>query len=85
MDDISIAGRAEKLRRELEVIRQEESRTRSQRSHSLAEKAEHDKREARLLKRQNGNRATDRSGTFDGSGNSSAFYLPTVESCKSRI
>jgi hypothetical protein len=49
MDDISIAGRAEKLRRELEVIRQEESRHRSQRSHSLAEKAEHDKRESRVL------------------------------------
>ena len=49
MDDSSIAGRTEKLRREIELIQQEEHRYRSHRSHSLAENAEHDNREFRVL------------------------------------
>ena len=49
MDKTSIAGRTEKLRREIELIRQEERRYRSSRSHSLAQNAEHDKREFRVL------------------------------------
>ena len=49
MDDISIAGRTEKLRREIELIQQEERRYRNDRSHSLAANAEHDKREFRVL------------------------------------
>ncbi len=49
MDDSSIVGRTEKLRREIELIQQEERRYRSHRGHSIAENAEHDKREARVL------------------------------------
>ena len=49
MDDSSIAGRTGKLRRELELIEQEERRCRNQKIHSLAEKAEHAKREFRVL------------------------------------
>ena len=49
MDDGSIAGRTEKLRREIELLQQEEHRYRSHSSHSLAENAEHDKREFRVL------------------------------------
>ena len=49
MDDTSIAGRTEKLRREIELILQEESHYRTHRSHSLAENAEHDKRQFRVL------------------------------------
>jgi hypothetical protein len=49
MDDSSIAGRTEKLRREIELIEQEERTYRAQKSHSLAENAEHDKREFRVL------------------------------------
>jgi hypothetical protein len=49
MDDTSIARRTENLRREIELIRQEERRYRNNRSHSLAENAEHDKREFRVL------------------------------------
>lgn len=49
MDDSSIAERTEKLRREIELIQQEEHTYRSQRSHSLAQNAEHDKREFRVL------------------------------------
>jgi len=49
MDDSSIAGRTEKLRREIELIQQEESRYRNHRIHSLAENAEHDQREFRVL------------------------------------
>jgi len=44
-----MAERTGKLRREIELIRQEEHRYRSQRSHSMAENAEHDKREFRIL------------------------------------
>jgi hypothetical protein len=49
MDDSSIAGRTEKLRREIELIQQDECLYRTRRSHSLAENAEHDKREFRVL------------------------------------
>jgi hypothetical protein len=49
MDDCSIAGRAEKLRREIELIGQEERLYRNNRSHSLAANAEHEKREFRVL------------------------------------
>jgi len=49
MDDCSIAGRTERLRREIELIRQEEHHYRDHRSHSLAENAEHGKREFRVL------------------------------------
>ena len=49
MDDCSIAGRTEKLRREIELIRQEERLYRNNRSHSLSQNAEHEKREFRVL------------------------------------
>ena len=49
MDDSSIAARTEKFRREIELLQQEEHRYRNHRSHSLAENAEHDKREFRVL------------------------------------
>ena len=49
MDDCSIAGRTERLRREIEVIQQEERRYRNRRMHSLVENAEHEKREFRVL------------------------------------
>jgi hypothetical protein len=49
MDDSSIAGRTEKLRREIELIQQEQRRYPSHRGHSLAENAEHLKREFRVL------------------------------------
>ena len=49
MDDCSIAGRAETLRREIELIQQEEQCYRSHRSHSLTEYAEHEKRKFRVL------------------------------------
>jgi len=49
MDDSSIGRRTEKLRREIELILQEERRYRSLRRHSVAEIAEHDKRETRIL------------------------------------
>jgi len=49
MDDISVAGRTEKLRQEIELIQQEERCYRNHKSHSLAENAEHDRREFRVL------------------------------------
>ena len=49
MDDISIAGRTEQFRREIELIQQDERLYRNSRCHSLAEIAEHDKREFRVL------------------------------------
>lgn len=49
MDDSSILGRTEKLRREIERIEQLERDYRSHAHHSLTEKAEHDKRELRVL------------------------------------
>ena len=49
MDDISIAARSEKLRREIALIQEDERRYRSHKNHSLAENAEHAKREFRIL------------------------------------
>jgi hypothetical protein len=49
MDDSSIAVRTEELRREIALIQQQERRYRDNRSHSLAENAEHEKREFRVL------------------------------------
>jgi hypothetical protein len=49
MVDYSIAGRTEKLRREIELIQQEERCYRNNRNHSLVENAEHGDREVRLL------------------------------------
>lgn len=49
MDDSSIGGKAEKLRQEIELILQEERRYRSLNGHSLAENADHDKRQFRIL------------------------------------
>ena len=49
MDDSSIAARTEKLRREIELIQQEEHTYRSHKNHSLAEREEHDRREFRIL------------------------------------
>jgi hypothetical protein len=49
MDDSSIAVRTEKLRREIGLIQQQERHYRVSRSHSLAENAEHEKREFRVL------------------------------------
>ena len=49
MDDSSVAGRTEKLRREIGLIQQEERLYRDHRSHSLAENPEHDKREFRVV------------------------------------
>jgi hypothetical protein len=49
MDNSSIAARTEKLRQEIALIQQEERQYRINRSHSLAENAEHEKREFRVL------------------------------------
>jgi hypothetical protein len=49
MDDSSIAARTAKLRREIALIQQEERHYRLNRNHSLAETAEHEKREFRVL------------------------------------
>jgi hypothetical protein len=49
VDDSSIAVRTEELRREIELIQREERRYRINRNHSLAENAEHQKREFRVL------------------------------------
>jgi len=49
MDDSSIAVRAEQLRREIQLIQQEEHCCRCQRGHSLADNEEHVKREVRIL------------------------------------
>ena len=49
MDESSIAGRTERLRREIELIQQEERRYRNHGSHSPAENAEREKRELRVL------------------------------------
>jgi hypothetical protein len=49
MDDNSVGGRTEKLRREIELIQQEERCYRSQRIHSLAENAERDQRKFRVV------------------------------------
>ncbi len=49
MDDSSIAARTETLRREIELIQQEEHTYRSHKNHSLAEREEHDRRAFRIL------------------------------------
>ncbi len=49
MDDSSIAARTERLRHEVALIQQEEHRYHSHKNHSLSEKAEHAKRESRIL------------------------------------
>ena len=49
MDHSSIADRTKKLRREVELIQQEENLYRSQTHHSLADRAAHAKREFRVL------------------------------------
>ena len=49
MDDNSTLVRTEKLCREMELIRQEEQRYRNNKTHSKAEKAEHERREFRVL------------------------------------
>jgi hypothetical protein len=49
MDDSSIAGRSEKLRREIGLIQQEEHDYRSHMPHSFAERAEHKGREVRVV------------------------------------
>jgi hypothetical protein len=45
----SVVARTEKLRREIELIEQDECRYRSHKDHSLAERAEHDQREFRAV------------------------------------
>ena len=49
MDDSSIAGRTEKLRREIELIQQEEHRYLNQQNHSLVDQATHNDREQRMF------------------------------------
>ena len=49
MDENSIAGRTEKLRREIELIQHQENRYRRNGGHSLAKNLEHVKREFRVL------------------------------------
>ncbi len=49
MDDDSISGQTEKLRREIALILQEERRYRRSRSHSQSEIAEHERRRYRVL------------------------------------
>jgi hypothetical protein len=48
-NDDSIAGRTQTLRQDLEVLLQEEWLYRRSRTRSQAEKADHDKREIRLV------------------------------------
>lgn len=48
MDDSSIAARTNKLRREIDLIQQEERLYRNSRIHSQVENADHEKREVRL-------------------------------------
>jgi hypothetical protein len=49
MDDSSIAGRTESLRREIALIQQEERSYRGQGIHSPLDRAEHAEREGRVL------------------------------------
>ena len=49
MDDGSIAGRTEKLRQKILLIQQKERSYRGHGHHSIDEKADHDKREFRVL------------------------------------
>jgi hypothetical protein len=49
MDDDSIARRTQMLRRDMELLLKGECHYRSQRSHSLTENAEHEKRRGQLM------------------------------------
>jgi hypothetical protein len=49
MDDSSIASHTEKLRREIALVLEQERIYRNRKGHSFADKAEHEKREARLV------------------------------------
>lgn len=49
MDDSSVAGRTEMLRREIEMIQQAEHNYRGHRNHTPDDRAEHEKREFRVL------------------------------------
>jgi len=49
MDDSSIASHTEKLRREIELILEEERIYSNRRGHSFADKAEHEKRKSRMV------------------------------------
>lgn len=49
MDDSSIASHTEKLRREIDLILEQERIYRNRRGHSFADKAEHEKRKSRLV------------------------------------
>jgi hypothetical protein len=49
VNDDSIAGRTQKLRRDMELLLQEEWRYRRSRTHSDADNTEHDNRKARLV------------------------------------
>jgi hypothetical protein len=49
MDDDSITRRTQKLRRDMELLLKGECHYRSQRSHSLTENAEHEKRRGQLM------------------------------------
>jgi hypothetical protein len=49
VNDDSIAGRTQKLRRDMELLLQEEWRYRRSRTHSDADSTEHDNRKARLV------------------------------------
>jgi hypothetical protein len=49
MDDSSIASHTEKLRREIELILDEDRIYRNRKGHTSADKAEHEKRKSRLV------------------------------------
>ncbi len=49
MNDDSIAGRAQKLRQDMELLLQDEWRYRRSPTHSNADNTEHDNRKARLV------------------------------------
>lgn len=49
MNENSIAGRTEELRREIELIQQDERRCRSHGNHAFADKAAHEEREQRMI------------------------------------
>lgn len=49
MDDSSIAAKTDRFRHEIALIQQEEHRYHSHKNHSLAESAEHAKRQFRIL------------------------------------
>lgn len=60
MDDDSIAGRTQKVRRDMELLLKAEWHYRSQRSHSLTENAEHEKRRGQLMIIRRLDKAMDR-------------------------